>query len=110
MKFLVYHDKLPSFGFDLGQRTAVFPESFQKVAEVKTNSIEEAFALTNHIHDDWTKNPEVVPIGKQHRSTSPGDIVVDENGDVHLCKMMGWEKIGSVSDGNITIKPEMRLV
>lgn len=49
--------------------------NFVKVAEVDTDDLEEAFALTNHKEKSWTKNPQVQAEPGSHRSTSVGDVL-----------------------------------
>ena len=91
MKFKVYHAINPTFGF--GDRPK-YPSDYKQVAIVEAEDIEEVFRITNHIDDNWENNPEVLEvIGNGHRSTSVGDIVVDENGVVNRCEIVGWVKV-----------------
>lgn len=48
-------------------------------ATVETCELEKAFRLTNHIDEDWQKNKEVTPTGHSRRSTSVGDILVQDS-------------------------------
>lgn len=91
MKFEVYHAVKPNFG--MGDRPD-FPSGYKKVAIVQADGIEDVFRITNHIDEDWTTNPEVQEtFGERFRSTSVGDIVVDESGVRHYCDMIGWEVV-----------------
>jgi hypothetical protein len=86
----VYHAKNPVFGFyHKGQPK--WPEEYDLVASVETDSIEEAFRLTNHISCAWWDNQEVTTV-KKSRSTSVGDIIVTNEGVFH-CESTGWKKI-----------------
>jgi hypothetical protein len=68
-------------------------EEYTKVAEVEADGIEKVFELTNHIDHDWTTNEGVTAFGRQQRSTSVGDIVINNNGTQLLCASLGWEEI-----------------
>ena len=91
MEYTLYHAKNPTFG--MGDRPK-FPDEYDRVAIVETNSLEDVFRLTNHIESDWTGNPEViVAISMYPRSTSVGDVVVDENDMIYYCDHTGWKHI-----------------
>ena len=91
MKYKVYHAINPSFGFGIQPK---FPEEYKLVAIVDCENIEDTFRVTNHIDEAWTKNPEVLEvIGNGHRSTSVGDVVVDENKCTSYCDSFGWKEI-----------------
>lgn len=97
MSCLVYHDKNPTFGilfFCAGDPIGtdrVWPDDFDLVAEVQANTPEQAFALTNHVDENWTKNPEIKHLMiPSPRSSSPGDIIVTNDGKVHYCRPVGW--------------------
>lgn len=90
MKFQVYHAVKPTFGMTKPN----FPTDYKKIAIVETNDLEDVFRITNHIDEDWRKNPEVLEtIGDKFRSTSVGDVVVDEKGEAHYCDVIGWNKL-----------------
>lgn len=87
MKYKVYHKIDPDFQPTVPTN---FPDGFDMVAEVVTEEgLEDVFRVTNHIDDSWWKNPEV-KVHKKVRSTSVGDVVVDETGTKHLCSLAGW--------------------
>lgn len=73
--------------------------SFVKVADVDTDSLEDAFALTNHIDRPWSENGRVEPAGDgKWRSTSVGDLLrVD--GQVFSVSPVGFSEV-SISDPN----------
>lgn len=79
----VFHAENPSFGFDW-KESEVEEGTFSRVCFVDTDSLEEAYRLTNHITEDWTSNREVYSPVPSSRSTSVGDV------------------IGIISDGKIT--------
>ena len=91
MKYKIYHAKNPTFGFGQDPK---FPEEYEEVAIVEANSVDDTFKITNHIDENWTRNPEVVElINHNPRSTSVGDVVEDEDGKFHYCDMVGWKEI-----------------
>ena len=88
----IWHAKNPTFGMELpGRPTPVFPQDYEMVAEVECTNLGEAYALTNSITEEWTKNPEVRATGR-HRSTSVGDVVEIHN-LFYLCCSLGWKEI-----------------
>lgn len=95
MKYKIYHAVNPTFGMTKQN----FPADYKQVAIVETTSLDEAFRITNHIDEDWRKNPEVLEtIGDKFRSTSVGDVVVDENDNGFECVSIGWELLGQVKE------------
>lgn len=87
----VYHAKEPTFGH--GPMPA-WPDGYALVATVRCHDIDDAFRLTNHIDTAWWKNEGVVLVGPPaHRSTSVGDVVVDDAGKVWRCESVGWIEI-----------------
>jgi len=91
MQYTVFHAKQPSFGF--GVHPEFTQKDFKAVAVVEAQSVDDVFRITNHIDDSWTKNPEVIRYVGQPRSTSVGDVVVDQSGTACRCEMAGWSKI-----------------
>lgn len=89
MKYVVYHAVRSTFGFTIQK----FPEEYRPVAIVDCDNLEDVFRVTNHIEEDWRKNKEVLEtIGDRFRSTSTGDVVVDDKGTPWYCAMIGWKK------------------
>ncbi len=85
-----------------------FPDDFVEVAECDGNSLERAFFLTNHVHGAWWENEGVRKLIEQEvRSTSVGDVVVLDDGSAHVCRSMGWAKIGNINEGQIVFKSGM---
>jgi len=71
-----------------------WPHDYHLVAEVLTDDIEEAYYLTQHIDSEWWSHPRVTPTEPtNHRSTMPGDVVVDPKGTAWRCQPLGWSKI-----------------
>ena len=107
MQYTVFHAKHPNFGFgghpefntDVVQsdgkasRHCDTQKDFKAVAVVEAKSVDDVFRITNHIDQSWTKNPEVVRYVGQPRSTSVGDVVVEQSGTAFRCEMAGWSKI-----------------
>ena len=91
MRFDIYHADKPTFGFGKDPK---FPEEYTKVATVDADEVDDTFRITNHIEHNWTTNPEVIEMYSfKARSTSVGDVVVDENGIAHYCDQVGWKVI-----------------
>ena len=65
---------------------------YVKVADVKTQDLEQAFELTNHIDKDWQSNKEVTAITNKARSTSVGDLCI-KNEEVFVVSSIGFEKM-----------------
>lgn len=79
MILTVYHEKEPRFSINHSVKSL---EGFEMIARVKLPdtdkdaALERAFELTNHIHQNWTLNKEIVKAYKEkNRSTSVGDLI-----------------------------------
>ena len=72
----------------------VWPSSYMLVATIpECASLDDAFALTNHIDNAWWENPGVRRNGfMNHRSTSTGD-VVKLDGVPYKVLGVGWEQL-----------------
>lgn len=95
MRFEVFHAKEPNFG--MGEPRE-FPKEYRHVATVSDSTVktlDDVFRLTNHINKPWQCNVEVTLHLKKplHRSTSVGDVVVDQDGQRWFCDTFGWKKI-----------------
>lgn len=68
---------------------------YNKVATVEAENLDQVFEKTNTIDRFWGDNEGVTLEDEygRHRSTSTGDVIVDEAGVAHLVKMMGFEVI-----------------
>ena len=81
MLFSVYHRTCPSFMDNaLDVLAETFPGGFELVASVECAEVGRVFELTNHIDSPWWENAGVVEVFKKSRSTSVGDVIVDETG------------------------------
>lgn len=67
------------------------PADYEKVAEIDSDSLEDAWSLTQNNDHDWIKNQHVKYLGKAHdcRSTSIGD-VFSVNGQLETVMPMGY--------------------
>lgn len=70
--------------------------AYRLVAHVRCDEVDDAFRLTNHIDTEWQKNVGVSPASGRMRSSSVGDIVVDNEGNAHLCMSCGWETVQEI--------------
>lgn len=72
---------------------------WQPVALVDAPNVERVFDATNHLDKPWTANAVVTVLGESpasYRSTSVGDIVVDERDNCRMCGAIGWIDLGRV--------------
>jgi hypothetical protein len=89
MKAKIYHVKQPTFFPDNSLKL----EDFDLVAEIDTNDVDKAYALSQNINDLWTTHEGVTPLkGLKLRSTSVGDII-EIDGMYNRCEMMGWATV-----------------
>jgi len=65
------------------------------VAMVKTGSLEAAYQLTNTINFPWWENIDVEPIVTETRSTSVGDLLLLDDGSIHLVRPVGFLEIAA---------------
>jgi hypothetical protein len=83
----VYQVINPVFNEDV-QR---WPQGYELVAAVDTDSVDVAFQQTNTIMHPWWENRDVAAF-KRARSTSVGDIV-EVNGKFWMVCMTGWKEV-----------------
>lgn len=87
-------------GFDDLARKCVnriFTESDEYIltATVETNSLDGAYKLTNTIDFPWWHNVDVEPSVTETRSTSVGDLLLLEDGSIHLVRPCGFLEIAA---------------
>jgi len=70
-----------------------WPEKYEKTAVVVAYSHEGAYAKTQHLHRPWWENPGVKAFGIAARSTSIGDIMQDNSGQLWVVARFGFEKL-----------------
>ena len=80
-----------------------FPDGYELVASVHSNSLDTAYHLTNTIECGWWENDGVTvhdgPTWIEHegvkgtRSTSVGDVLATEDGKLFECAPFGWSEI-----------------
>jgi hypothetical protein len=73
------------------------PDELEFVATVIGKDLEDAFRLTNHIDQEWWRNPEVTAKRYDRRSTSSGDVVIKDD-KAYVCQMMGWTESKELTD------------
>jgi len=91
MRFTIFHAIHPTFS--TVEKPNFHSKDFVRVAEIEVDSIYDVFRVTQHMDRAWTTNPQVVFVyynNRGNRSTSVGDIAVDENNVAHLCEPFGW--------------------
>ncbi len=87
----VFHNKTTDFFTDLNNVLVV---DLDFVAEVQTNSLDEAYKLTQNIDEAWVKNWQVRPNlnQAQYRSTSVGD-VLQKGTDFYIVQRLGFYRV-----------------
>jgi len=110
-KFKVYHSKNWTLNTLLHFDTdGYIPHSndYELVAVVHGTDLENAFYFTNHIDKEWFDhlNVEVV---KESRSTSVGDLVEDEDGQLWFCAGCGWEKVEWADESSVSLRLQWRF-
>jgi len=95
-RFSRYAD-ITSFGKKDAVIKGLLEGEYHAVAVVKFNNMEDVFRFTNHIEDDWTKNPAVTAIPcKGYRSTSVGDLIENcETGEIFIVAGCGFEPLAA---------------
>lgn len=89
--------------------TMKFPLGYKLVAQVDTGNrkvfkggdetlanLQFAYHETNHIEASWMENSTVMAEAGPHRSTSVGDVVVDQNNHVWIVDGCGFSDIGTI--------------
>lgn len=88
-------------GRTLRPAEAVYPADYEVVAEVEID-YGEVFAIvldavyntTQHINDDWcTFDAVTMLVERPCRSTSHGDVLIEEDGTKWFCDRIGWKEI-----------------
>jgi hypothetical protein len=95
MKFQIWHNCLSGHKSFSQDSKDMFPKGYLYIADVETNDINKVYELTNNIDNQWFANPGVTahcPARYHGRSTSVGDVVVDENGKRFVCASVGWKE------------------
>ena len=80
-------------------KEAIMLGEYSLVAEVDTDCRDEAFRLTNNIICDWQDNIGVTAKGEARfsaRSTSVGDLMIDERGLLWRVANIGFKQIDGV--------------
>ncbi len=94
MKYGIWHVRdifLGEVAFGWG-RLGMFPDEFAEVAQLEADSLNAAFAASQNLEDSWLKNPTVVSNREGCRSTSVGDVIV-EDGIAYLVERVGFRKL-----------------
>ncbi|MBW3243658.1 hypothetical protein KUV57_13380 [Epibacterium sp. DP7N7-1] len=71
---------------------------YSEVAHIEAETIDRVFPLSNHIESDWTRGDAIRAAAVPARSTSMGDIVMDEDGALFSCAMVGWKPLEPQQD------------
>lgn len=74
---------------------------FECVARIDTDSLDEAYELTQNIDQPWTQNPKVATTFRNIRSTSVGDLV-RKDGVYHVVESCGFKEITREQECSLT--------
>jgi hypothetical protein len=74
----------------------------EAVACVDTDSLEEAYRLTNNFDRPWTENDKVKAYGSKRRSTSIGDVFESPVGVYYVVEVFGYRKLSDAEVLDLT--------
>lgn len=95
MRFEVYHATNPNFGMG---KPKEFPKEYRHIATVRCKNLDDVFRVTNHVDRPWHENPDIKMVWKEvPRSTSVGDIVVDQDGNQWRVESVGWKHLNKMN-------------
>ncbi len=69
-----------------------WPASYQEVAHVEARSLEEVYFKTQHLETVWWHNRGVKAL-QMSRSTSVGDVIIDEQSDLWVVAVNGFVRL-----------------
>ena len=99
MRFEVYHARSPNFG--MGEPRE-FPKEYRHIATVNCKDLDDVFRVTNHVDRPWQNNPQIkIHYNITPRSTSVGDVVVDQDGKQWRVESVGWKHINPIKGKNL---------
>lgn len=67
-------------------------DTYEYVAGVESDDLNDAYRLTNHIDGNWIENEGIEAFGEMHRSTSVGDLMIAKDG-IYVVAPFGFDKI-----------------
>lgn len=70
-----------------------FPAEYVEVGTVDTDSLDEAYALTQNVESFWGLNNKTAAKFLQCRSTSVGDVIKTSEGKFFMVANFGFEEI-----------------
>lgn len=87
----VYHSKTLTNPF--AEVNPIFPIDYNKVADIETKDLNEAYELSNSINSPWLFNNKVKSDLLVCRSTSVGDVIEDNDGNFFMVDMIGFKEL-----------------
>ncbi len=93
-RFTRYAD-ITSDGTPAQVAIALLEREYHLVAIVSSDHRNDGFSLTNHIDSDWRENDGVIALPGEHRSTSVGDIIV-QDGVTSIVAKFGFTTLGGL--------------
>lgn len=89
-KFCIWYRSSAHFATSYGVTTEnVDPSHYDQLGQAEASDLEDLFRKMNCVDGS---DEELVGRGKQFqaRSMSVGDVAIDEQGNGHLCSIVGW--------------------
>ena len=86
------------FPLEMGLPQPPWPDDFEKVATVATDSLDIAYQKTNHIFRAWQENEEVIDSVEKARSTSCGDVLLLPDGKAMRVAGTGFCEVGKEAE------------
>lgn len=89
MTYKILHARNGNFFVD------IIPKSeFIHVGTIEAANLDDAYAKTQNINSNWTTEKYVVSCMGKCRSTSPGDVIIDEwNKTTHMVENYGFSEL-----------------
>lgn len=89
-RYTVWHKQSTHFMNLNDIELAAFPTGFEQVATVDADHLDMVYRLTNHIESAWWENEGILDHKAGSRSTSVGDVIVDDMGGLWAVDMCGF--------------------
>ena len=88
MMYYIYHAKPHNFFVE-----SLSKSNYMEVGIVEAQSFDDAYAKTQNIFNNWTKEKCVLSSAGECRSTSPGDVIMDFFGRTMIVENIGFSEI-----------------
>lgn len=95
--YVIYHAIHPTFQVPA---SPVDRAAFERVADITADSPQEAYGLSQNVHQSWTNFPYVAHLYTKGpvRSTSVGDVIGVPNGNTFVVAPVGFIPVQTTGD------------